>query len=482
MKKIFTLMLFGLAAIALIGCSSDEPTNTTEGDPTNQTTDGDSTQQTTETQVPTYAEKQENPYIDGGNIVIWVGVESEEFYQGVVNDYIDEYNANPAYPYYYPHTIEIRAVDGGTAAGVFLDDPAAGPDILSVAHDNLGRLIAGSPAISPITDQTLLNQINSQNTEEIVKVITGDSEGVDYVFGVPYEAQSLVLYYNNKYLNEEDVKTWEGIWAKAKELNKQAVAVTGIDGFNNSFLVLSSFAETGEMPVSIYEGGVLTNTELVNDGMISIMKWGQRFFSDPNGAGEASDSGWEVDLANEAILSIVGGSWHFNAATSALGENLSVAVLPTYTLTADDVYGTIEAGTVMQSGTFADAKMFVMNKRSPYLQFLQPILTYMTEKSIQEASFLENGTLPAYKDALTEFDGMSGDDILTQLAVSQIQMFEHGIPQPFGVDARYNFYYYQKQGPEKLFDILMNTDGAFSTDAEIIAQMEIVEAIWRNNN
>ena len=106
----------------------------------------------------------------------------------------------------------------------------------------------------------------------------------------------------------------------------------------------------------------------------------------------------------------------------------------------------------------------------------------MTEKSIQEASFLENGTLPEYIDALTEFDGMSGDDILTQLAVSQIQMFEHGIPQPFGVDARYNFYYYQKQGPEKLFDILMNTDGAFSTDAEIIAQMEIVEAIWRNNN
>ena len=460
MKKILALSLLALMAIAFVGCS--DSAETTEA---NEST-----------------EKVDNPHVEAGNIVIWVGIESADFYQEVVNEYIAEYNANPDLPYFYPHTIEVRPVDGGTAAGVFLDDPAAGPDILSVAHDNLGRLISGSPAISPVTSETLLAQINEQNTQEIINVITGTSEEVDYVFGVPYEAQSLILYYNNEYLTEDDVKTWEGIWAVAKENDTKATTVTGLDGFNNSFLVLASNAETGVMPVQIYEGGILTNTEFVNDGAISVMKWGQRFFSDPNGAGEASSSGWEVELTNGDTLSIIGGSWHFNAAQAALGTKLSVAVLPQFTLTEDDAYGTIEAGTVMQSGTFADAKMFVMNKRSVHLQFLQPILLYMTEKSIQEASFLENGTLPAYKNALTEFDGMSGDDILTQLAVSQIAMFQFGIPQPFGVDARFNFYYYQKQGPEKIFDLLINRDGNFSTDAEIIAQMELVEATWRNNN
>ena len=455
MKKLFSLMFLLLTAFVLVGCGGDE-------EPT--------------------GEKIMNPDVEPGTIVIWVGTESAEFYQGVADDYIEQFNADPTKPYLYPHQIEVRAVDGGTAAGVFLDDPASGPDILTVAHDNLGRLIAGSPAIYPITYEPLLAQIEAYNTVEIQSVIRANSGGESFIWGVPYEAQSLVLYYDNSKLTEEDVKTWEGIWAKAKEHDARSVTVTGLDGYNNSFLVLSSFVETGIMPVEIYRDGILTNTQLVNDGAISMMRWGQRFFSDPNGAGEASDSGWEVDLANGATLSIIGGFWNFNAASAALGENLSITVLPQYTLTEDDVYGDIEAGTVMQSGTFADAKMFVINKRSAYLFYLEDILLYMTTKEVQEASFLANSTLPAYKNAFTEFEGMDGTDVRTQLAVSQIAMFQHGIPQPFGVDARFNFYYYQKQGPEKLFDMLINRNGDYSTVEQIIAQMEVVEAIWRNNN
>jgi hypothetical protein len=74
---------------------------------------------------------------------------------------------------------------------------------------------------------------------------------------------------------------------------------------------------------------------------------------------------------------------------------------------------------------------------------------------------------------------MDGEGILTQLAVSQIAMFEHGIPQPFGVDARFNFYYYQKQGPEMLFEMLTDPV-AFNTDAKIVERMEVVESIWLN--
>lgn len=479
MKKLVTLSFIFIFSFALIGCGG----SATEG--TEGTGNG-----TTEDQVTYDIEsKTMPPGITSNNIVIWVGDEVEEFYQEKADEYIAQYNADPTIQYLYPHTIEVQGADTGTAATTFADDPEAGPDILTIAHDNLGKLLSGSSAIYPISYQPLLEQIEAQNTDNFINVSKGESGGEVYNYGVPYEAQALILYYNTKYLTEEDVQTWEGIWDVAKEMDVRATTVTGTDGFNNSFLVLSSFADTGVMPIKIYENGLFENTDLVNDGAMSIMKWGQRFFSDPNGADQASDSGWEVDLDvdNELTLSVIGGAWHYASAQAALGENLGIATLPTYTLTEDDVYGSVQAGTVIHSGTFADTKMFVMNKRSASLYYLEDILLYLTNKDIQEQSFETNGSLPAYKNAADEFEAMAEDNMLAQLAAAQIQMFEWGIPQPFGGDLRFNYYYYSKQGPENLYYMLTHTDPDvdFSDDpddSKLLARLQEIENIWVYGN
>ena len=409
-------------------------------------------------------------------LVIWVGAEVQEFYQEKMEEYIEFYNANNDEP--FPFLVEVRAADTGSAAATFLDDMDAGPDILTVAHDNLGRLIAGAGAIRPIQSQSLLDQIEAQNPQTFLDVITASVGGEEYVFGVPYEAQSLILYYNKAYLTEEDVKTWEGIWDVAQAEGKRSLSITGTDGFNNSFLVLSSVVETGERIVRLYEDGVLENTEFVTDYMVSVLKWGQRFFTSPNGARQASDSGWSADLSTATSLAVIGGAWHFNEARAALGNNLGIAVLPTFTLTEDDVYGDVQAGTVMQSGTFTDTKMFVMNRSSDKLDYLEDILLFLTHKDVQEESFERNNTLPAYKNAIDEFPAMQADDISTQLAVAQVAMFEHGIPQPFGREARFNVYYYQRQAPDRILSILRNTDNKFNNDAAIVTEMQAIERIW----
>lgn len=409
-------------------------------------------------------------------LVIWVGEEVEDFYQDKMDEYVEDYNSTHSDE--FPYNVDVRAADTGTAAGVFLQDIEAGPDILTVAHDNLGRLISGSSAIRPIQDDALLAQIEAQNTASFLDAIKANFEGTTYTFGVPYEAQALILYYNKAYLTEEDVQTWEGIWDVAKAENKQATTVTGQDGFNNSFLTLASFADTGEKIVSLYENGVVENTEFVNDGSVSVMQWGQRFFSDDNGAQEATDSGWQVDFSNEDTISLVGGAWHFRAAQAAIGDDLGVAVLPQFTITAEDAYGDVDAGTVMQSGTFTDTKMFVMNRTSEKIAYLEDILLYLTDKEVQEESFVDYGTLPAYKNALEEFEGMDNDSLNTQLAIAQLAMFEYGIPQPFGKEARFNVYYYQRQAPELLYEMLRNEDGDFDTTADIIERMEAIERIW----
>jgi maltose-binding protein MalE len=413
-------------------------------------------------------------------LTIWVGSESVDFYTAKMEEYVAMYEEEHGEAFPFP--ISVRGVDTGTAAGTFLDDPEAGADIFTVAHDNLGRLTAGSSVIAPVTDPGLLAQIESDNPETFLRVIKSVVGGQEYTFGIPYVSQALVLYYNTKHLNETEVQTWEGIWAKAKSLNKNALTVTGTDGFNNSFLLLAKNAANGETSLRLYENGELTNNFATGDDTIAKMKWGQRFFVDSNGGKAPSDSGWEIEFKDEKTLSIIGGAWHFSAAQAALGSDLGITVLPTFTITAADAYGNITEGSVFQSGTFADTKMFVMKKNSDKADYLQDILKFLTSKEVQEQSFVEADNLPAYKNAVTEFAAMQADTMSARLAVAQLEMFQHGIPQPFGFNARFNFYYYSKGGPELILSILRNDDNKYSTDAAILAQMQIIENIWSTGN
>jgi arabinogalactan oligomer/maltooligosaccharide transport system substrate-binding protein len=409
-------------------------------------------------------------------LTIWVGTESAEFYTQAMAEYAAAYEQRTGNA--FPHEIAVKGVDTGTAAATFLEDTQAGADIFTVAHDNLGRLTRGSSAIAPVTDAALLSQINNDNPSTFLNVIKSSVDGTEYTFGIPYVAQSLVLYYNKKYLNENDVKSWESIVAKAAANNKQALSLAGTDGFNNSFILLAKNAANKATTLKLYENGDIQQNFALGDDTVSKMKWGQWLFTHPNGAKRPTESGWTVELTNEVSIAFISGAWHFNGARSALGSNLGIAQLPTFTITADQAYGTTAAGTVFKSGTFADAKIFVMKKNSEKAEHLQDILKFLSSKEIQERSFVAAQNLPAYKNAGSEFASMQGDSLENQLARIQIEMFDHGIPQPFGFDNRYNFYYYSKGAPDLLLEIYENNETKYTSFDQIKAQLAIVQRIW----
>lgn len=411
-------------------------------------------------------------------LTIWVGVESVDFYTEKMAEYVEKYKEKTGED--FPFSVSVQGVDTASAAAKVLDDLDAGADIFTVAHDNLGKLTAGASAIAPVRSEALLAQINADNPETFLNVIDMTVQGTKYTFGIPYIAQSLVLMYNTKYLSENDVKTWEGIWAAAKNNNKQSVSLMGADGFNNSFLTLAINEETGEMPAKIYQNGDIEDCEFTSDETVAIMQWGQRFFTDKNGGKMPTDSGWEIELRDEISLSLIGGAWKFNAAKAALGENLGIAALPSFTLTANDVKGTnVNAGTVYRSGSFTDCKIFVMKKGSDKADYLEDILLFLSSKEVQEQSFIECANLPAYKNAITEFTSMQEDNIETILAAKQLEMFNYGIPQPFGYSTTHNFYYYSKGAPDLVREILENKESLFGTTEAIRTQLQTIENIWK---
>lgn len=423
-------------------------------------------------------------------LTIWVGVESQQFYQEKMAEYVQNYKEKEGKD--FPVKVAVKAVDTGTAAGVFLNDVQVGGDIITVAHDNLGKLIEGSSAIAPIENEQLINQINNDNHEAYVNAVKGFVQGEEYYFGVPYVGQSLILYYNTEFITEQQVDSWEGIIEAATEANKQAFSITGTDGFNNSFLLLAVSEDEKTSSLKLYENGNIENNYVTGPDVLSFIKYGQKvLFGSKNGGKRPTESGWEVELSNEISLSVIGGAWHFSAAQAALGSNLGIAKLPTFTLTEDTVYDVENnsdlVGKTFRSGTFADVKMFVKKKNSAYSEYLDDILLFLSSKEVQEESFVAANNLPSYKNATTEFDSFDEANATTEeqktalkLAATQIDMFAYGMPQPFGVDPLFNFYYYSKNGPERLMDVLDNNrgDGNFTTDKALLDEMKIIENIW----
>lgn len=419
-------------------------------------------------------------------LTIWVGTESVDFYKDVLEEYEDIYEKNNEdnFPKW-----KVKGIDVGSSAETFLQDNDAGADIFVCAHDNLGKLTAGSSVIAPITDEVLLNQINEDNAQGFKDIVVNEVQGKKYTFGVPIIAQSLIYYYNSSIVSAEQAKTWEGIMQACKEKgnNIKATSLLGEDGYNNSFLLLAKKVNpdgTTSSSLRLYEEGNIDNCYLSGDDMIAIMKWGQDFFSNSNGGSWVSSSGWEVELKDGHSAGLIGGAWNYKAAKTALGSSFAVTTLPRFTITKSQEYGSITEGSIFQSGTFADCKILVMKKNSKYANYLQGIMKYMSSKEVQERSFEECANLPSYNNAATEFESLLKNDDNAKTAAAQIKMFEYGIAQPFGIDTRFNTYYYSKSGPEYLKAILNDknlkeSNRKFITDQQIKDELIAISNVWK---
>ena len=460
MKKLMALVLaFVMLAALLSGCGGSG--NTTAA---------------TETAAASEA--------DDGVIRLWVGEESAEFYQKTCDEYVA---AHPDFGY----TVEVKGMDTGSVAGTISNDPTAAADIYTVAHDNIGKL-ASTQCAKPITDQALIDQVLADNPESFRGVIYSTLNGTSYLYGVPYISQALFLYYNKALVTEEEAASFEGLREAAKRADTKAITVTGDDGFNMSFALLARKVSDHSTTVKIYEGAEAVSggskgvSNCQGDDTVAIVRWLQDYAADPNGFKWASSDGWDADLDKDhaGVLAVIGGAWHYNTAKAALGEtNLGIAVIPTFTLTEASVEGlsSVAAGDVYRGGTFADCKCFMINAYSAASKYVkeQELITYLSSKEVQNASYLACLNVPAYVGA-TEFIKQCFDEgKVTEsqynLAAMQVAMAEWGIPQPF-LTGTLNTYYYSKNGPA-VFRAMIDKTAYPTTGDEILTETKSLEGV-----
>ena len=385
-------------------------------------------------------------------ITLWVGEESAKFYQAECQEFLKE---NKDFGY----SVKVVGVDSGSTGGAMSDDNTKCGDIITVAHDNIGKLIDKNRVL-PFTEESLVDQVNADNPKAFKDVIFYENdigEGKKtYLYGVPYVSQALFLYYNKAKVTAQQATTFEGLMAAAKSAGAsvKAFTITGTDGFNYSFNLLARKADDNSTTLKLYEGGKQKQCFAQGEDEVASLNWARRVFNNANGGLLPTDSGWSAEIKNGACLSVVGGAWHYNSAVAAFGgaSNLGITVLPKYTLTSADVEDTdMPEGTVMQAGTFADCKVFMLNSKTPAkYKKSQELVKYLSTKAVQLKSFVEAGNVPAYAGCENDLETVK-DKVapsLYDLAKAQLAMNNYGIAQPF-LNGTLNTYYYSKKAPEE---------------------------------
>ena len=441
----------------------------------------------------------------GKTITVWVGTESTAFYQSIANEFVE---ANPDFGW----KVKVSAADTGAAAGAMVQDNTSCADLLTIAHDNIGKLSQLS-RIAPITNQELLAQIENDNPDSFKTVIKNKLGTADkvYTLAVPYISQALFLYYDTRYVSDTQAQTFEGLKAAAAALgnNVKGVGVTGVDGFNFSFTLLARNVTGGKNTSSLhlYEGGVRYDTFVQDNEEVAIAHWAQRYLADPNGLYFPDSSGWEVNVNNHKLLSVIGGAWHYNAFKNVVTDDSGVAhmgcaIIPTFSLTAEDVAGidavsypaddqhapqgtnaAPQVGDTYRGGSFVDCKCFVINmaatNNSDKYEKIQQLVKFFSTKENQQKSFVQATNVPAYAGADAYIESLSPsagvDAELLLMAKAQTGMSIYGIAQPF-LDGTLNTDYYSKSCPTYYKEMLINDDGSYTIakSRETLFKMEYV--------
>lgn len=255
----------------------------------------------------------------------------------------------------------------GDAKTTITQDVDAAADVFCFANDHLADLIAAG-AIAELGGSAA-EYVTSNFGSTYVNSISDNGA----VYGIPYEPNTYMMYYNTSIYSADDVKSLETM------LEKGVVMFPMSNGFYNAAFFLATGAEffgnVNDNDAGINLGG--DNATKAVDYMIDLAA--NKNFK--NGEFQDAVSG----LKDDSIAAAVGGTWSVADAKEALGDNYGVAVLPTINVDGKDC----------QLKAFAGSKAFGVKATTEYPQVATALALFLGSESAQQAKYEALSNLPA---------------------------------------------------------------------------------------
>ncbi|MCI8301020.1 MAG: extracellular solute-binding protein [Lachnospiraceae bacterium] len=306
-------------------------------------------------------------------LVVWGAEEDEALLQQIIESFEEEYKGQANFNITYAAQSEAGCKDA------LMADLEAGADVFAFADDQLNALVAAG-ALEPIEDA---DQIKSENMPGAVEA----ASVADVLYAYPLTADNgYFLYYNKRYFNEEDVKTFDRILQIAAQNQKKVTM-----DWSSAWYVYAFFGNTG-LEVGLNDDGI-TNYCTWNgtDGEIKGVDVANAMLSIAGNPAFLSteESGFLAGIQDGSVIAGISGVWNAVAMNDTLGENYGAAKLPTYTC----------ANRQIQMTSFSGYKLIGVNAYSKQYEWASRLAEWISNEENQQLRFEMRGQGPANTNA-----------------------------------------------------------------------------------
>lgn len=283
-------------------------------------------------------------------------------------------------------TFVYGVADEATAADQVAQDPEASADVFMYANDRLTTLTDANALVK--FGGKYREEIEKTNTEEVINSLTMDGE----LYGVPFTTNTWFMYYDKSVFSEEDIKNLDTMLQK------------GVVSFpmTNSWYLPAFYIGNG---CTLFGDGTdeSKGVDFGGEKAVEVTDYIIDLASNPNFKIDADGSGI-AGLRDGSISAMFSGSWDANGVKEALGDNMGVSALPTYTLNGEE----------KQMMAYAGSKAVGVNPNCDDMVAAVELAVYLGSAEAQKAHYELRNVIPCNTDLLGQEEIVNDPLVMAQ--------------------------------------------------------------------
>jgi arabinogalactan oligomer/maltooligosaccharide transport system substrate-binding protein len=286
-------------------------------------------------------------------------------------------------------TFTTEAQGEDTAKTEILKDVQAAGDVYFFANDQIQELIAAG-AIAQLGGATE-EMVKSTMAEAVVNTVTID----DKLYGIPFTHNTFFMFYDKSLLSEDDVTSLEKIMAKDTPDGVYNFQFDAAGGWKSAAFYygagLSIYGEDGLDYAAGCDWNNATGVAVTNY-LIDLISNPKCSYVDDASASELA--------AEHRLGAWFDGSWNYDTYKEALGDDLGLAILPTFNPDGNDY----------QLLGFYGSKAIGVNSLSKNPAVAVAFAAFLGSEEMQNIRFVETAQVPTNTKA-GESDAVKADPV-----------------------------------------------------------------------
>jgi arabinogalactan oligomer/maltooligosaccharide transport system substrate-binding protein len=353
-KKLFGLIMVTTLIVSLVGCGKKAETPSTDDKKTEATKTPEATE------APAKAE----------DVTLKVWAPENQIKDGTMDSMTKSFQElHPEWNITF--TVETQGED--TAKDEILKDVGAAGDVFFFANDQLNELV-NAGAIARLGGSAE-EMVKTTMAESVVNTVKVD----DAIYAIPFTHNTFFMYYDKTLLNETDIKSIESIMAKETPENVYNFYFESAGGWKlGAWYYGAGLTIYGESQTDFAAGANWNN-----ETGVAVTNYLIDLINNPKTAFDGEISLSEL-AADHRVGAWFDGSWNYNLYKEALGDDLGLAVIPTFNPDGNDY----------QLKSFYGSKAIGVNSHAANPAVAVAFAAYLGSEEMQLQRFEETGQVP----------------------------------------------------------------------------------------